>query len=125
MRYQDITLSPDDIEWERTSVWDAARDSKTFDKFVRERGLEEVIRHFHKAHRAIADKLIEHQVSTGKEFPEASQWIFAARTFKNARKKATRAFRELHGDDETRALQTRLNSMYVKSFTMGMKKGRV
>lgn len=123
MTYRDVTLSPDDIEWERTSVWDAARDSKTFDKFVRERGLEEVIRHFHKAHRAIADKLIEHQVTTGKEFPEASQWIFAARTFKNARKKATRTYRELHGDDETRALQIRLNSVYAKKLYNGDEEG--
>lgn len=89
MTYQDITLAPEDIEWVKTRVWDAARDKGAFIRFLEERGLEEAIRHFHKAHRAIADKLIDNRVVTGKEFPEASQWIYAAHTFKSARKKAT------------------------------------
>lgn len=114
MTYQDVTLAPEDIEWVKTPVWDAARKDEVFIQFLEERGLEEAIRHFHKAHRAIADKLIDNQVVTGKEFPEAWQWIYAARIFKSARKKATHRYREIYGEDATRTLQQRLNKKYAK-----------
>lgn len=114
MNYRDVTLSPDDIEWLKTDIWDAARDPQAFQTFTQEHGLEESVRQFHKAHRSIANKLISRGVTTGKEFPEAMSWIFAARVFKAARQRAKNLHREVYGVEATQALHRKLEARYPR-----------
>lgn len=115
MSYRDITFSPDDIEWDRTNVWAAANNTGEFESFLSQRGLEAAIEQFHKAHRMIANRLIEAGVTRGDEFEDAPRWIFAARRFKDARKKATHRYRELHGVEQTFEFQSRLNVKYERA----------
>lgn len=115
MSYADVTLAPDDIEWERTNVWAAANDRHEFENFITQRGLEEAIEQFHKAHRMIANKLIRAGVTSGDEFEDAPKWIFAARRFKDARKKATHRYRAQHGIEQTFEFQRSLNLKYERA----------
>lgn len=115
MTYTDVTLSPDDIEWGRTNVWAAANDRSEFESFLSQRGLEGAIEQFHKAHRMIANRLIEAGVTSGDEFEDAPRWIFAARRFKDARKKATHRYRELHGIEQTFEFQKTMNDKYKRA----------
>lgn len=114
MTYADVTLSPDDIEWERTNVWAAANNTAEFESFLSQRGLEGAIEQFHKAHRMIANRLIEAGVTRGDEFEDAPRWIFAARRFKSARKRATHRYRAIHGVEHTFEFQHRLNVKYER-----------
>lgn len=115
MTYADVTLSPDDIEWDRTNVWAAANDRSEFESFLSQRGLEAAIEQFHKAHRMIANKLIRAGITEVDRTEESAQWIFAARRFKDARKKATHRYRELHGVEQTFEFQKRMNDKYKRA----------
>jgi len=114
--YTDVTLSPDDIEWDqhRANVWGAANDPEEFDLFLDQRGIVPAIEYFYKAHRKIANRLIVAGVTQGDEFPEAREWIYAARVFKSARTKAAHRYRALHGDAATLELQRSLREKYPK-----------
>lgn len=115
MTYADVTLSPDDIEWDRTNVWAAANDRSEFESFLSQRGLEAAIEQFHKAHRMIANKLIRAGITEVDQTEESAQWIFAARRFKDARKKATHRYRAIHGVEHTFEFQHRLNVKYERA----------
>ncbi|QOC59414.1 hypothetical protein SEA_LIFES_89 [Microbacterium phage Lifes] len=85
-----------------------------FELFLSQRGIVPALEYFYKAHRQIANRLIEAGVTTGNEFPEAREWIFAARVFKSARAKTAHRYRALHGDDATREIQRSLREKYPK-----------
>lgn len=115
MKYADVTLSPDDIEWdddERVSVWAAANDVHCFELFISQRGLKDALRRFHKAHREIANRCIEAEYTHPDDSEEAKRWIFACRRFKSARNRANVRYRELYGASEAQEYRARLDSRY-------------
>ena len=116
MIYTDVTLSPEDIYWDqhRANVWSAANYPAEFDLFLDQRGIVPAIEYFYKAHRKIANRLIAAGVTQGDEFPEAREWIYAARVFKSARAKACNRYRVIHGDEATLELQHSLREKYPK-----------
>lgn len=107
MTYRDVTLAPEDIEWDRVTAWDAAHNQDSFNEFLGRQGLVRAIYEFARQHRIIADKCISHP-------NPPSNWVYATRTFKRARIDAFKIHEELHGTEETDKLRKEVRDKYPR-----------
>lgn len=114
MTYRDVTLSPDDIEWDFTTVYRASRNAEALEDFVRENGLDGAIENLTRAHRIVANKLIRqqaHENMTKKNWQQA----YAARKFKKARAILNRRREEIYGFEDTQAFLIALRKRYPRA----------
>ena len=99
MTYSDVTLSPDDIDWDRPQdpVKVAVFDENAFWEILTTHGAERTVELFHAFHRDVANQLIR----TATKSPDVSSW--AARAIglcgaaKWRRNMARRIYRLEHG----------------------------
>ena len=120
MSYSDVTLSPDDIEWDdermmRREIINAAYSQTRFELFVVEHGLTESLELFTERHRWIANQLIR----VAADDPTASDWarhkIFRCNRLKKRRNQLRRMLAAEIGWDETRMVIDALDARFPRA----------
>lgn len=113
MTYRDVTLAPDEIEWDYTTVWEATRSERELEDFVAQNGLDNAIEKLTAAHRIVANKMIAqkaHENMSGRNWQQA----YAARRFKKARAILNRRREELCGQEDTQRFLLNLRKRYPR-----------
>lgn len=119
MRYMDVTLAPEDIEWSTPDAWgglkEAVFDDARFEVFVDEQGVEEALGKATRLHRIVSNQLIERAVRT----PDSSEWaartIWFTRAVKRRRNELRRRLRAVVGLDAAEVVIRRLDESFPRA----------
>jgi hypothetical protein len=120
MTYSDVTLSPDDIDWddgraERKWIIDAAYSQSQFELFVVEHGLPVALELFTEQHRWVANQLIR----VAADDPHRSEWarhkIFRCNRLKKRRNQLRRMLAAEIGWDETQTVIDGLDARFPRA----------
>lgn len=118
MTYRDVTLSPDDIEWEWADDYDGLKsivfDDDQFADFVDQHGLEIALEKVHRFFRAIANQLIERGVSK-LDTSWKNRAVRLSRAIKRRRAALVRAYRDAHGEADMQRFTTALALKYPRA----------
>jgi hypothetical protein len=125
MRYKDITLAPDDIEWLKPTdgaqgsghdrlkwiIWD----DDEFNAYVGEHGIEEAHERVHRFHRDVANQLIARGVRSRLESDWAWRAIGLCRQVKFRRQELRRWYQVHHGQTALMTEAARLDAAYPRA----------
>lgn len=119
MTYADVTLSPDDIEFERwpdrERIKDAVYDDHMFELFVIEHGLHVALELVTQFHREVANQLIVRAVTDPRSSRWAGRTIGLCRRVKLRRNQLRRLLTSEIGWDECGVIIRQLDEMYPRA----------
>lgn len=129
MTYNDVTLSPDDIEWVREwpdpdglkgKVWSDTE----FSAFVEQHGVTEALERVTAFHRTIANQLIERGVKSPRESNWAGRAIALCVQVKRRRGRLRALYIAEHGEVAGFVEFDRLDEKYPRAEWGGLTKGK-
>lgn len=107
MTYMDVSLAPDDVEWDRwpdrEDVKDACFDRHLFELFVVEHGLVGALERVTQFHREVANQLIRRAVDDPLSSRWAGRTIWLCRHVKSRRDELRRMLYREHGYEDAHA----------------------
>lgn len=119
MSYIDVSLAPDEIEWERWpdphGVVDAVFDNHGFELFVVENGLLVALELVTQLHRTVANQLIRRGVDDPKSSRWAGRAIFVCRQVKWRRRQLRRMLVAELGRDEAHVVIDALDERFPRA----------
>lgn len=120
MTYADVTLAPDDIEWEKpVSVYadlqDAVFDDALFAAFVEHNGVQVALEKVTEFHRVISNQLIRRAVSEYTSSKWAGRTIRLCRSIKRRRNELRRWLVANVGQDEGAKVISLLDDLYPRA----------
>ena len=119
MSYSDVTLSPEDIEWDRwpdrEDVKDALFNNNQFDLFLVSNGLDGALERVTQFHREVANQLIVRAVDTYRPGGWVGRTIRLCRRAKARRNQLRRLLAAEIGWDETQLVIDALDARFPRA----------